>query len=1114
MKIPLLKSNLPFKPSIILAAAVLTAAFLPVPFARAETEYLMPKTGNVQPFDPNPAAPDSLTRRFMTYGVDPDGKTVPLKTLRITNNTTQTVYPIMRDPNAITIKNETVGLYDPYDPPHREYRGYIGYQKGNEYYFGLKKGESILVSLPLVFWNGARIGIGTDGQFLAPAGLPNPLRYDENSQRSITKAETSGDTIPNGVVMWYRAEESKAPSDDTEDQLAEWTVRDHGYLVNDKITAKTNHEIPDNQLVTLINYDVSNVDNLYLPLAMEANDVWVIPQASGTGPNANRDGWTAGSVPDVYGWTGAVNDIDFLQKAIGDFTAADNKLLGQYFGGKGWPFYNIPNPTNDPNAPIKIPSGANVFAQSPIKNVPSSYGNGDWQNDKYMLSSGGTQPISATIGWAGGTPDPVGSTTLHLLNEGEKNAFIEKKYIIEGRPGCVPGSTPDPPNHKDCQREPNPIQDGTTVTNTTGLTVTLSKPLVVSSEACAYKFSRPVDDYASEAMIKLWYSWAQYYLAHWKDHTPMAPTTPKTINGSIDKNLATLIFKEAHPELVEGMAVTGPGLDNAMTEDGIHQGNAVILQIASDQKSVILSQVVNTDSDKKPFTFHPPQPFCTGANKTGCLLWAPTAEGDPGYPLIGDDFKFSDEPDWHNPYKFSQQVYLIMASMNQIGKKNNDSVSKFMQDVVGANMGFIFDNPAKNTGDAQMVIAMIRDMIKSVLRGVTDFTEFPDVIGKDGRHVHWYPDPREHRGGQMFNVFNLDPFVWFVHVQLRFSGYGFSVDDDTADVGAGGASQLQLTVTGTGGLKNKDAWTIQAPFGPVKNVESLFYSGPASVNGDTLHEEIASVSNTKPIQITTTGQHHLANGDTVVIDQVIGDNAANGTFKVGNVSRRTFELYDAATGKIQIAPSGDYKSGGRWAYPLHPYVDTGDKLERVFYRVTGDDVLGTFQGTLVSVLGVDRNPTNNKKFRVFRLGAQKVDQQTVGRLLLDADLTLANGSALPAGNYTFSFFGEEQTGTGVGGPPRPNLAAIREDIHEEIDRIQERLHQLEKQHSETKQSARKERWLQVRIAVLKARLQYPTDEVLQQLELTVEARQSLGRNAMRKFLDQLNARLADLQSPG
>ena len=62
-----------------------------------------------------------------------------------------------------------------------------------------------------------------------------------------------------------------------------------------------------------------------------------------------------------------------------------------------------------------------------------------------------------------------------------------------------------------------------------------------------------------------------------------------------------------------------------------------------------------------------------------------------------------------------------MASMNQIGQPNNDSVSKFMQDIVGANMGFIFTNHAKQTDDGKMVIAMIRDMIKSVLRGVWRF---------------------------------------------------------------------------------------------------------------------------------------------------------------------------------------------------------------------------------------------------------------------------------------------------------------------------------------------------------------------------------------------------------
>ena len=71
-------------------------------------------------------------------------------------------------------------------------------------------------------------------------------------------------------------------------------------------------------------------------------------------------------------------------------------------------------------------------------------------------------------------------------------------------------------------------------------------------------------------------------------------------------------------------------------------------------------------------------------------------------------------------------------------------------------------------------------MIKSVLRGVSDFTKYPDAIEND-KHVVWYPNPSLKRGKQDFNVFNLDPFVWFVHVKLGFSGYGFSVDDDTAD---------------------------------------------------------------------------------------------------------------------------------------------------------------------------------------------------------------------------------------------------------------------------------------------------------------------------------------------
>src|SRR5262245_41404755 len=126
MKTPPFKSKLLIKPSIVLGAAVLAAASLLTPFARAE-DPLMRKTDGVWPVDPNPAAPGSLTRRFMTYGKDSDGTTVPVKTRRITNNTEQTVYPIMRDENSNILESDPgVGLYDPYDPPKKEHRGYIG----------------------------------------------------------------------------------------------------------------------------------------------------------------------------------------------------------------------------------------------------------------------------------------------------------------------------------------------------------------------------------------------------------------------------------------------------------------------------------------------------------------------------------------------------------------------------------------------------------------------------------------------------------------------------------------------------------------------------------------------------------------------------------------------------------------------------------------------------------------------------------------------------------------------------------------------------------------------------------------------------------------------------
>src|SRR5262245_29051817 len=161
------------------------------------------------PFDPFPDDPQkSLVQKVLVYAFDTDSNAIPVKTLKITNNTEFTVYPVMRDGNeAETQKNSGVGLYDPYDPVKTEYRGYVGYKgTDNEYYFGHTKGETITIRVPLVFRNGSRMGIVTDGTYLAPAaGSPNPLHYSSSSQRVIVAAESDARSIQNGVVMWYRS---------------------------------------------------------------------------------------------------------------------------------------------------------------------------------------------------------------------------------------------------------------------------------------------------------------------------------------------------------------------------------------------------------------------------------------------------------------------------------------------------------------------------------------------------------------------------------------------------------------------------------------------------------------------------------------------------------------------------------------------------------------------------------------------------------------------------------------------------------------------------------------------------------------------------------------------
>jgi predicted metal-dependent hydrolase len=103
---------------------------------------------------------------------------------------------------------------------------------------------------------------------------------------------------------------------------------------------------------------------------------------------------------------------------------------------------------------------------------------------------------------------------------------------------------------------------------------------------------------------------------------------------------------------------------------------------------------------------------------------------------------------------------------------------------------------------------------------------------------------------------------------------------------------------------------------------------------------------------------------------------------------------------------------------------------------------------------------------------------------------------------------------GLGGPPPFNLGAIREPIDEERDRVEKRLHRFEKQNSDTKQSDRKSWWLEMRIAVLTARRAVSDRPSAPAARTNVEASKSLGRKKQQKFLEQVNARLAELYNGG
>lgn len=708
----------------------------------------------------------------------------PDKFFTITNNSNNYVYPFLRaansgqypDTNASTGKT-TLSLYDPQDPngvatpdtgpniaPNQfnyggeEYRAYIGFQQGTHYFFGLPAHSSITIKVPLVFWDGGNVYFATDGALLTvknPITDPNPFVYDPNADKLAVSGApwVQSGSGNNGAILFYHSLTPVTLTPDAPAQLTEYTIRDPynlNFLPN-----------PNTQSTVLFNYDVSYVDNQALPAAQEADQVPVPdPAKTGTSP-------TNTPVLAPFGWAGASSSLSDLQADISNFiNNTGNASIGTYFApvgstkpGPGWPQYYIP--TKDNITLLKIPSGENVFANSPLtgqttKNeVPSNH---------YILTTAGTLPVN--VFGAGTAPNlplnpPPNPTLVPFMvsfnptpsgNNGKTLSDMLSQAKATNTLVLVSASYTNSNNQ-------NVQLSGvlTSVDTTTSMaTVLLDPGQVFSYNPSGYSlvFTRQPTDYASTRITDVFYAWSQYYTDLYKDFTPIGPvagTMPGQTTFGTDGNL--LKFTNPMPTgLFLGMSVT-----DTM---GKLPADTTILKIDQANNAIYLSDGWQTSPlTGDMFTFSAPQGLPTPL--------------DPGLQPNPITLKFAPS-DQADAKLFAASVYEAMYMMDVFGPLPTAGLSpsiNLVRTVIG------FDPLVSSLGAHTSLTGQIRDVVKSILRGVYDFTQVPQS--------EWYPDPKTATGGQTFNVYNLDPYVWLVHSVEGLQAYGFSIDDDQADVGAG-----------------------------------------------------------------------------------------------------------------------------------------------------------------------------------------------------------------------------------------------------------------------------------------------------------------------------------------
>lgn len=827
----------------------------------AEVAYGMPGT----------TVPKDQVMTFAIPGIGVLSEVSP-KQITFTNTTSRTIYPILESANNNAVASNAngdrgKGLYDPYDPVNREYRAYIGYKTADGYFLGLRPGDTVTIDVPLVFWDAGRILFASDGANLIPAvdnefpppgmaNSPNPFNYHNFQNFIVNAAVTQGllaagvapaivdlltpllnqtfeviddfkaaaraalksnydpiegvllnlarsqiptkryrEDLADGVhaVLWYQGQNdgglAEGPAGGAPAQLAEMTFRSKIFALPQYLTHK---DIDPNgnsgETHDLVNYDVSYVDSMLLPVAIQAINVPLDPNAPPPPPSA------------PYGWVGADKALGDLQGPLQSFTTAnpdrDTNLngLGNYFGGAGYPKYYIPAATEAATG-IKVPAGQNLALESPITDGRSA-----WDQNEFILTSAGVGPIN--VDGTGRSESSAGGFAL-LFDDPNDVAALKQVTPAAGWSFQVD----------------NVPAAGNQVLSTTFSTVGNQEVAVVAIQAAvapglhSITFRRPVDDVILRTLANLWLSWADHYYDLTQGVTPAA-----AYSGTIAPESNELVFAQPVPadQLVVGMPVSGPGMaaDLQATILGIEtvQGDPTRIRAVALSKLSVAGGSGDGYAIGKVRQIRP--------------------QNDLGFPIQTYALGFTNPADPTYDLRFARAVYTVLDSMNTIpvDGPTTPAIVKLMANSLGGNLGLIPNigvsvdpaHPSNATGNL-LSANVIRDAVKSILRGVDDFQVDAEDQGR------WYPDPSLTGAatGQTingapadFNLYNLNPFVWFVHKNLGLSGYGFSLDDDAADVGADGASQLHVVIGSLDPLAPgqfyKAEWTHGAPFGPVK----------------------------------------------------------------------------------------------------------------------------------------------------------------------------------------------------------------------------------------------------------------------------------------------------------